>query len=81
MLVTLALIRVISFPQLGNTLVFLFDLIGRNPKVQANLYEEACSLAPPGCDLTIENLRKAKYLRACITESFRYVLRSHMPIR
>ncbi|XP_076166404.1 cytochrome P450 family 24 subfamily A member shade isoform X2 [Ptiloglossa arizonensis] len=58
---------------LGNTLVFLFDLIGRNPKVQANLYEEACSLAPPGCDLTIENLRKAKYLRACITESFRVI--------
>ncbi|XP_043255553.1 ecdysone 20-monooxygenase isoform X1 [Colletes gigas] len=58
---------------LGNTLVFLFDLIGRNPKVQADLYEEACSLAPPGCDLTIEDLRKAKYLRACITESFRVI--------
>ncbi|XP_053984395.1 ecdysone 20-monooxygenase isoform X1 [Hylaeus volcanicus] len=58
---------------LGNTLVFLFDLIGRNSKVQADLYEEACSLAPPGCDLTIEDLRKAKYLRACITESFRVI--------
>ncbi|XP_076235574.1 cytochrome P450 family 24 subfamily A member shade [Calliopsis andreniformis] len=58
---------------LGNTLVFLFDLIGRNPKVQADLYNEAYSLAPPGCDLTIENLRKAKYLRACITESFRMI--------
>nr|XP_012150014.1 PREDICTED: ecdysone 20-monooxygenase isoform X2 [Megachile rotundata] len=58
---------------LGNTLVFLFDLIGRNPAVQAKLYEESCSLAPPGCDLTIENLRKAKYLRACIIESFRFL--------
>nr|QBC73127.1 cytochrome P450 mono-oxygenase [Osmia bicornis] len=58
---------------LGNTLVFLFDLIGRNPKVQAKLYEESYSLAPPGCDLTTEDLRKAKYLRACITESFRMI--------
>lgn len=58
---------------LGNTLVFLFDLIGRNPTVQAKLYEESYSLAPPGCDLTIENLRNAKYLRACIVESFRKI--------
>lgn len=66
------IIRVTRLLQLGNTLVFLFDLIGRNPRVQAKLYEESCSLAPPGCDLTTEDLRKAKYLRACITESFRY---------
>ncbi|XP_036144543.1 ecdysone 20-monooxygenase isoform X4 [Monomorium pharaonis] len=58
---------------LGNTLVFLFDLIGRNPEVQETLYNEARSLAPPGCDLTVDDLRKAKYLRACITESFRIV--------
>ncbi|KZC06410.1 Ecdysone 20-monooxygenase [Dufourea novaeangliae] len=58
---------------LGNTLVFLFDLIGRNPRVQAALYEEVCSLAPPGCDLTIDDLRNAKYLRACINESFRVI--------
>ncbi|XP_071868809.1 cytochrome P450 family 24 subfamily A member shade isoform X2 [Bombus fervidus] len=58
---------------LGNTLVFLFYLIGRNPDVQAKLYEETYSLAPPGCDLTIEDLRRAKYLRACITESFRII--------
>lgn len=57
--------------QLGNTLVFLFNLIGSNPEVQANLYKEAQSLAPPGCDLKVEDLRKAKYLRACIMESFR----------
>ncbi|XP_076383826.1 cytochrome P450 family 24 subfamily A member shade [Megalopta genalis] len=56
---------------LGNTLVFLFHLIGRNPPVQARLYEEARTLAPPGCDLAVEDLRKAKYLRACITEAFR----------
>ncbi|KAK1116630.1 hypothetical protein K0M31_018249 [Melipona bicolor] len=58
---------------LGNTLVFLFNLIARNPDVQAKLYEEAYSLAPSGCDLTIENLRQAKYLRACITESYRMI--------
>jgi len=59
--------------QLGNTLVFLFDLIGRNSEVQTALYEEVRSLAPPGCDLTVEDLRTAKYLRACISEAFRYV--------
>ncbi|XP_011631403.1 ecdysone 20-monooxygenase isoform X3 [Pogonomyrmex barbatus] len=58
---------------LGNTLVFLFNLIGRNPEVQETLYNEAQSLAPPGCDLTVDDLRKAKYLRACIMESFRIV--------
>ncbi|XP_006570230.2 cytochrome P450 314A1 isoform X3 [Apis mellifera] len=58
---------------LGNTLVFLFDLIGRNPTVQNKLYEETYALAPAGCDLTIDNLRKAKYLRACITESLRLI--------
>lgn len=60
-------------PQLGNTLVFLFHLIGRNPAVQVKLYEETHELAPAGCDLTIDNLRRAKYLRACITESLRCV--------
>ncbi|KAL0113004.1 hypothetical protein PUN28_012322 [Cardiocondyla obscurior] len=58
---------------LGNTLVFLFNLIGCNPEVQEALYNEARTLAPPGCDLTVDDLRKAKYLRACITESFRIV--------
>ncbi|XP_026296312.1 cytochrome P450 314A1 isoform X6 [Apis mellifera] len=63
----------LHFSQLGNTLVFLFDLIGRNPTVQNKLYEETYALAPAGCDLTIDNLRKAKYLRACITESLRLI--------
>lgn len=56
---------------LGNTLVFLFHLIGRNPVVQAKLHEEAHGLAPAGCDLTVEDLRAAKYLHACINEAFR----------
>ncbi|XP_032684458.1 ecdysone 20-monooxygenase-like isoform X1 [Odontomachus brunneus] len=56
---------------LGNTLMYLFDMIGKNPEVQATLYEEVRSLAPPGCDIRIEDLRKAKYLRACIMESYR----------
>nr|XP_050859270.1 ecdysone 20-monooxygenase isoform X3 [Vespula vulgaris] len=58
---------------LGNTLVFLFHMIGSNPEVQETLYEEACTLAPRGCDLTVEDLRKARYLRACINEAFRLV--------
>ncbi|KAF7989225.1 hypothetical protein HCN44_007822 [Aphidius gifuensis] len=35
------------------------------------LYDEVINLAPEGCDLVAENLRGAKYLRACITEGFR----------
>ncbi|XP_047361251.1 ecdysone 20-monooxygenase isoform X4 [Vespa velutina] len=58
---------------LGNTLVFLFHMIGSNPEVQETLYEETCTLAPRGCDLTVEDLRKARYLRACINEAFRLV--------
>lgn len=46
-------------------------MIGSNPEVQETLYEEACTLAPRGCDLTVEDLRKARYLRACINEAFR----------
>lgn len=46
-------------------------MIGSNPEVQETLYEEACMLAPRGCDLTVEDLRKARYLRACINEAFR----------
>lgn len=60
-------------PQLGNTLVFLFYLIGRDSKVQKRLYEETATLAPPGCDISSEDLRNAKYLRACITEAFRVI--------
>ncbi|XP_066598117.1 ecdysone 20-monooxygenase isoform X2 [Prorops nasuta] len=58
---------------LGNTLVFLLYLIGSNPEVQKRLHEEARSLAPAGCDLTVEDLKQAKYLKACITESFRVI--------
>ncbi|XP_034943932.1 ecdysone 20-monooxygenase [Chelonus insularis] len=58
---------------LGNTLVFLFYLIGRNSKVQEVLFEEVRNLAPSGCDITADDLRNAKYLRACITEAFRVI--------
>lgn len=71
---TTGLKTVVGRLQLGNTLVFLFNLIGRNPEVQETLYNEAQSLAPPGCDLTVDDLRKAKYLRACISESFRFLV-------
>ncbi|KAF7997336.1 hypothetical protein HCN44_005613 [Aphidius gifuensis] len=58
---------------LGNTLVFLFHLIGTDKEIQKKLYDEVINLAPEGCDLVAENLRGAKYLRACITEGFRMV--------
>lgn len=61
------------FSQLGNTLVFLLHMIGSYPEVQKKLYEEVADLAPPGCDLSVDDLRTAKYLRACITEAFRFV--------
>ncbi|XP_015517676.2 cytochrome P450 family 24 subfamily A member shade isoform X1 [Neodiprion pinetum] len=56
---------------LGNTLVFLIDLIGRHKEVQRCLHEEVSALAPPGCSLAAEDLRDAKYLRACIFEAYR----------
>lgn len=55
---------------LGNTLVFLLYLIGKNPEVQKKLYEEITSLAPIG-DINALTLSKATYLRACINECFR----------
>ncbi|KAK0088673.1 hypothetical protein PV325_011092 [Microctonus aethiopoides] len=58
---------------LGNTLVFIFHLIGRNPEVQKNLYDEVAMLAPKNCDINADNLRSATYLRACINESFRFI--------
>lgn len=59
--------------QLGNTLVFIFHLIGSNSAVQKELYEEVINLAPAGCDIAAEDLNSAKYLRACITEAFRVI--------
>ncbi|XP_033216007.1 ecdysone 20-monooxygenase isoform X2 [Belonocnema kinseyi] len=56
---------------LGNTLVFLFHMIASNPEVQKKLHEEVEFLATPGCDLVVDDLRNAKYLKACINESFR----------
>lgn len=55
---------------LGNTLVFLLYLIGKNPIVQEKLYEEITNLTPLG-DITAVTLSKAVYLRACINECFR----------
>ncbi|XP_054271191.1 ecdysone 20-monooxygenase [Macrosteles quadrilineatus] len=56
---------------LGNTLVFLFYLVAKNPQVQKRLYEEIISLAPIGTPVTSQVLRDATYLRACIMETFR----------
>ncbi|PSN39633.1 hypothetical protein C0J52_13798 [Blattella germanica] len=56
---------------LGNSLVFLMYLIAKNPEVQERLYEEIQQLAPGRCPLRAETLRNAKYLQACLMESFR----------
>ncbi|OXU19788.1 hypothetical protein TSAR_004071 [Trichomalopsis sarcophagae] len=55
----------------GNTLVFLLHTIGRNPEVRKKLQEEADSLVPPRCDISMGDLKNAKYIRAFITEVFR----------
>ncbi|XP_014212517.1 ecdysone 20-monooxygenase isoform X2 [Copidosoma floridanum] len=55
----------------GNTLVFLLHTLGRNPRVQRHLRREADSLAPPRCDIGIDDLKDAKYIRAFIAEVFR----------
>lgn len=65
--------KLILISQLGNTLVFLFYLIGSDGKAQKRLYEEVANLAPPRCDIAADDLRSAKYLRACITEAFRII--------
>ncbi|XP_011314519.1 ecdysone 20-monooxygenase isoform X2 [Fopius arisanus] len=57
----------------GNTLVFLFHLIGSNPRVQKILHEEVATLAPQNCDIEVQDLRNAKYLRACVQEGFRVI--------
>ncbi|XP_015112054.1 ecdysone 20-monooxygenase isoform X2 [Diachasma alloeum] len=58
---------------LGNTLVFMFHLIGSNPRVQKILHEEVETLAPRNCDIEVQDLRSAKYLRACVQEGFRVI--------
>ncbi|KAL1138641.1 hypothetical protein AAG570_008704 [Ranatra chinensis] len=56
---------------LGNTLVFLFYLLAKNPRCQQKLYDEIINLAPFGTPLTSQTLRGAHYLRACMMEAFR----------
>ena len=48
-------------------------MIASNPEVQKKLYEEVAYLAPAGCDIRIDDLRNAKYLKACTNEAFRFV--------
>lgn len=55
----------------GNTLVFVLYLIAKNPTCQENIYKEIVSLAGPWQELTQKVIQSAKYLKACIEESFR----------
>lgn len=55
---------------LGNTLVFLLYLIGKNPEIQTKLYEEITTLCSFD-NISTSMLNKAVYLKACINESFR----------
>uniref|UniRef100_A0AAT9UTK6 Cytochrome P450 314A1 n=1 Tax=Maconellicoccus hirsutus TaxID=177089 RepID=A0AAT9UTK6_MACHI len=56
---------------LGNTLVFLLYLIAKHPDVQEKLYKEIEHITPTNEQITMESLRGAVYLRACIMEAFR----------
>uniref|UniRef100_A0A8D8QU82 Ecdysone 20-monooxygenase n=1 Tax=Cacopsylla melanoneura TaxID=428564 RepID=A0A8D8QU82_9HEMI len=55
----------------GNTLVFLLYLLAKNPACQEKIYEEISNLAGSMQDFTLNMIQSAKYLRACIEESFR----------
>jgi hypothetical protein len=56
--------------------VFVLYLIAKNPSVQNRLYKELLQIAPGRCPLTVEALRQATYLQACIMEAFRQVSRA-----
>ncbi|KAL0275932.1 UNVERIFIED_CONTAM: hypothetical protein PYX00_003643 [Menopon gallinae] len=56
---------------LGNTLVFLLYLIAKHKDVQEKLHKEISEIIPRGSAITAESLKRATYLRACITEAFR----------
>ncbi|KAL1458115.1 hypothetical protein WDU94_008288 [Cyamophila willieti] len=55
----------------GNTLVFVLYLLAKNPACQEKIYEEISNLAGSRQDFTLNMIQNAKYLRACIEESFR----------
>lgn len=55
----------------GNTLVFVLYLIAKNTTCQEKIYEEIINVAGPHQDFTTKNIQNAKYLKACIEESFR----------
>lgn len=56
---------------IGNSIIFAISLIAKHPKVQARLQQELDEYLRPGEDLTAEKINGLKYLKACVTESFR----------
>ncbi|XKL67851.1 hypothetical protein PGB90_003342 [Kerria lacca] len=56
---------------LGNTLVFVLYLIAKHPHIQNKIYEEIENITSVSGPITMDSLRGAVYLRACMMEAFR----------
>jgi cytochrome P450 len=57
--------------KIGNSLSLLMSVMARNPEAQEKLHQEIVSLLDPGEPITAKFLQNAKYLKACVQESFR----------
>jgi len=57
---------------IGNSIIFALALIAGDPRVQRSLQEELDRVVPGrGEEITPDKIGRMKYLRACVTESFR----------
>ena len=57
---------------IGNSIIFALALVAGDPRVQRRLQEELDRVAPGRAEeITPDKIGRMKYLRACVTESFR----------
>ena len=57
---------------IGNSIIFALALIAGDPRVQRRLQEELDRVVPGrGEEITPDKIGRMRYLRACVTESFR----------
>ncbi|XP_059468579.1 ecdysone 20-monooxygenase-like [Neocloeon triangulifer] len=56
---------------IGNSITMMLYLMAKNPEAQSKIYEEIQSQLEPDEEITAKFLHSAKYLKACIQESFR----------
>ena len=56
----------------GNAIIFLLFNILSNERTRAEVYSELDREFPSGTQLTSEILQQMHYLKACVTESFRF---------